>query len=263
MFAAVLAGGCAAPKYDDVKAFVQTHNHDVVDSIHRARPTDTVMIASATSPEVDGASARINPDGSVMLRLLGPVKVSMLTEQEIAAKLENLLGRYYEDPKVEVRLITPSSRCIYVFGQVSLNGPKAFTGNDTLLTVLASARPNLIAWGEQVKVVRPSADPNEIREIVIDVTQMMQKGDLRNNLLLQEGDIVYVPPTPLGWVGLRLQELLFPTVPLLNAYTYPANVNNAMRTYSDYDWSTGESGGRGVYYGSGYGFNSGFGTQGW
>ncbi len=257
------ACGCAAPKYDNVKAFVQAHNHDVVDSIHRARPTDAVIIASASSPEVDGVSARVNPDGSIMLRLLGPVKVSMLTEQEIAAKLETLLSRYYEDPKVEVRLITPTSRCIYVFGQVNMNGPKAFTGNDTLLTVLASAHPTMIAWGEQVKVIRPSANPDEIREIVIDVTRMMQKGDLRNNLLLQEGDIVYVPPTPLGWVGLRLQELLFPTVPLLNAYTYPANVNNAMRTYSDYDWSTGESGGRGVYYGYGYGYNSGFGSQGW
>jgi protein involved in polysaccharide export with SLBB domain len=189
------------------------------------------------------------------------VKVSMLTEQEIAAKLETLLARYYQDPKVEVRLITPTSRCIYVFGQVNLNGPKPFTGNDTLLTVLASAQPTFIAWGEQVKVIRPSADPNEVREVVIDVTQMMQKGDLRNNLLLQEGDIVYVPPTPLGWVGLRLQELLFPTVPLLNAYAYPANVNNTMRTYSDYDWSNGEPGGRGIYYGMGY--NNGYGNQGW
>ena len=82
-----------------------------------------------------------------------------------------------------------------------------------------------------VRVVRPSADPNEIREITIDVTRMMQEGDLRNNLLLQEGDIVYVPPTPLGWVGLRVQEVLFPTQPLLNAYAYPANANNTMRTY--------------------------------
>lgn len=259
---ALCAAGCT-PKYDDVKAFVQAHNHDVVDGTHRCKPTDLVMIASSTCPEVDNTTARINSDGSIMLRLLGPVKVSTLTEQEIAAKLEKLLARYYVDPKVEVRLVSPTSRCIYVFGQVNANGPKPFTGNDTLLGVLASARPNLIAWGEQVRVIRPSADPNEVREVVVDVTRMMQKGDLRNNLLLQEGDIVYVPPTPLGWVGLRLQELLFPTVPLLNAYAYPANVNSTLRTYENYDWSTGDDGARGLYYGYGYGYYGGLGGQGW
>jgi len=246
----VASTGCA-PKYDDVKAFVQAHNHDVVDATHRAKPTDLVVIASATCPEVDGVNSRINPDGTIMLRLLGPVKVSMLTEQEIAAKMEKLLARYYVDPKVEVRLVTPTSRCIYVFGQVTFNGPKPFTGNDTLLTVLANARPNLIAWGEMVRVIRPSADPNEVREITIDVTRMIQKGDLRNNLLLQEGDIVYVPPTPLGWVGLRVQELLYPAVPLLNAYAFPANANNTLRTYTDYNWSDGTGANTELYYGYG------------
>jgi protein involved in polysaccharide export with SLBB domain len=258
---AACSAGCAN-KYDDIKTFVQAHNHDVVEAGHRAKPTDIVVFASATCPEVDGISARIDPDGSVMLRLLGPVKVSMLTDHEIAAKIEKLLTRYYQDPKVEVRLATPTSRSIYVFGQVGFNGPRPFTGNDTLLTVLGTSRPTLIAWGEQTKVIRPSADPNEIREITVDVTRMMQAGDLRNNLLLQEGDIVYVPPTPLGWMGLKLQELLFPTVPLLNAYSYPANANNALRTYQDYDWGTGEAGGRGVSYGYGYGGGYGY-NLGW
>jgi protein involved in polysaccharide export with SLBB domain len=265
VWAALLAvglTGCAPPKYDEVKAFVQAHNHDVVDTAPRAKPTDLVIIASATCPELDGANSRINTDGSIMLRLLGPVKVSTLNEQEIASKLEKLLTRYYTDPKVEIRLVTPSSRSIYVFGQVSFNGSRPFTGNDTLLDVLAAARPTLISWGEMVRVIRPSADPNEIREITIDVTKMMNQGDLRNNLLLQEGDIVYVPPTPLGWVGLRLQELLFPTAPLMNAYAYPANANNTLRTYQDYDWSTGGSGTQGVYGSAGGFYGNGYG-QGW
>jgi hypothetical protein len=155
-----------------------------------------------------------------------------------------------------VRLITPTSRCIYA-RQVNLNGPKA-SSNDTLLPFWLRP-PDADRVGRTGQGDRAGADPNEIREIVIDVTRMMQKGDWRNNLL-QEGDIT---SRRRRWAGcrLRLQELLFPTVPLLNAYTYPANVNNAMRTYSDYDWSTGESGGRGVYYGGGSG--SGLGTQGW
>jgi hypothetical protein len=113
----------------------------------------------------------------------------------------------------------------------------------------------MIAWGEQVKVIRPSPDPGDVREITVDVTKMMRDGDLRNNLLLEEGDIVYVPPTPLGWLGLRLQEALFPMTPVLNAYSYPASVNDTLRTYNDYDWSTGQGGTGHGYYGYGYGGN--------
>ena len=39
--------------------------------------------------------------------------------------------------------------------------------------------------------------------------------DLRTNLFLVQGDIVYVPPTWLGRVGYVLQTLLFPFQPLL------------------------------------------------
>jgi polysaccharide biosynthesis/export protein len=255
------AAGCATPKYADVKAFVQAHNHDVVDSTYRSKPTDIVNIASPTCPEVDGATVRVGSDGTVMLRLLGAVKVSTLTDKEIAAKLEKLLARYYVDPRVEVRLTSPMSRCIYVFGQVGNSGPRPFTGQDTLLNVLAASRPTMIAWGEQVKVIRPSPNPNEVRELTIDVTKMMNNGDMRNNLLLQEGDIVYVPPTPLGWVGLRLYEVLFPLTPVLNAYSYPANVNDTLRTYQDYDWSTGEGGTGHSYYG--YGSGGVYGMNGW
>ncbi len=44
---------------------------------------------------------------------------------------------------------------------------------------------------------------------------------------LKEGDIVYVPPTPLAWAGLRLRELLFPFEPVMGAYNYTMNVKDA------------------------------------
>ncbi|MCH7526129.1 MAG: hypothetical protein IID39_01710 [Planctomycetes bacterium] len=39
---------------------------------------------------------------------------------------------------------------------------------------------------------------------------MIKTGDTRMNILLEPEDIVYVPPTPLAWLGLKIQELLFP-----------------------------------------------------
>ena len=117
-------------------------------------------------------------------------------------------------------------------------------------------RPNFIAWGSQVKVIRPSPTPDEVHEITVDVDKMMQSGDLRDNLLLQEGDIVYVPPTPLGAVGLVIQEVLFPFSPLMSAYSFPADVVATTNVYSDLGEYTGA---RGFYPGP----IGSYGQEGW
>ncbi len=222
--AAVLVGlastGCAT-KYKDLKVFMQAHRQDVSASNYRLEPPDVIQVDSPTSPEIDNETQRIRSDGKISFRLIGEVQVAGLTPDELAAKLEGLLERFYEAPNVSVRVVSHESQSIYAFGQVSGRGAHPYTGRDTLLDLIADAQPNFIAWGAQVKVIRPSANPDERHEIVVDVDKMLESGDMTNNFLLQQGDIVYVPPTPLGWVGLRMQEILFPISPALSTYGSP------------------------------------------
>jgi protein involved in polysaccharide export with SLBB domain len=149
-----------------------------------------------------------------------------LTPEELSAKLAELLSRYYESPEVTVRIVASESKNVYVFGQVNGRGAQPFTGRDTLLDAIARAQPNFLAWGAQVKVIRPSANPDERHELTVDVDKMLETGDMTNNFLLQEGDIVFVPPTPLGYVGLRIQEMLFPISPALSMYNSPVQARN-------------------------------------
>lgn len=216
-----LLTGCAS-KYQDVKVFTQAHRQDVSASSYRLEPPDTIQIESPTAAEIDQEIQRIRSDGKISLRLIGEVQVSGMTPEEVAAKLEELLSRYYESPEVTVRVATFESKNVYVFGQVMSRGPQPFTGRDTLMDVISRAEPNFLAWGGQVKVIRPSANPDERHEIIVDVDKMLESGDMTNNFLLQEGDIVFVPPTPLGYVGLKIQEVLFPVSPALQTYNAPA-----------------------------------------
>lgn len=227
---AVLAGGCA-PKHTDLKAFLQAHRHDVTGTSYRVEPPDVIAIESPNCPEVDGEAQRIRSDGKISLRLVGDVQVTGLEPREIGAKIEDLLSRYYNDPKVTVRVVSHESKHVYAFGQVTARGAFPFTGRDTVLDLLSRAQPDFLAWKAQVKVIRPSANPNERHEITINVDKMIESGDLTENFLLQAGDIVYVPPTPLGWAGLRIQELLFPISPALTTYQTPQNFRNATYEY--------------------------------
>jgi len=67
----------------------------------------------------------------------------------------------------------------------------------------------------------------------VDVAHMIKTGDTSHNVLLQPNDILVIPPTPLGWVGLRIQELLFTFNPLISGYQYPATVNAANDVYKN------------------------------
>ena len=222
-----VGAGCSDPKYNDLKHFAQAHTQDVGDTSYRVEPPDIVSISSPTCPEVDNEIQQVRSDGKLSLRLIGEVKVSGMTPRELASKLEGLLKKYYTNPNVNVQVAGYESRKIYVFGQVNAGGKMPYTGRDTILDVLSKAGPTQLAWGAQVKVIRPSAAADERHEIVIDVDKMMQTGDTRNNYLLKEGDIVYVPPTPLAWMGLRMQELLYPFTPVMNGYNYGMDVKEA------------------------------------
>jgi hypothetical protein len=130
-----------------------------------------------------------------------------------------------------------NSQFYYVFGEVTYAGPKHYTGRDTLVKALAEAQPTFLAWRSQIHLVRPSAQEDERRTIVVDLDHMLHSGDLTQNVLLQEGDIVQVPPTPLAWVGLRVRELLFPIEPVVDTYNAPADALNSHHTYEE-EWGS-------------------------
>ena len=173
------------------------------------------------------------PDGKITLPLLERVQVVGLTGREIATKLRTLAAPYYHDPDIQVQVTVRRSQLYHVLGQVGGVGTYPFTGRDTLLKVLVQARPNNIAWTSRVKVIRPSPLEAYRREIVVDVKKMLDTGDTRMNILLEPGDIVYVPPTPLGWIGLKIRELLSPVGPVLRAATTPAVFGEIDDVYKD------------------------------
>lgn len=207
--AATGSSGCAND-HKDLVVFLRSHEHLVSSGRYRLAPPDVILLSAPIAPEIDNQSQRIRADGKISLRLLGEVKVVGLTPQELAGKLETLLSRYYNDPKVSVQVTEYASQKYYVFGEVGRQGVYPYTGRDTVLDALALSQPTFLAWRSKIKIIRPSADAENMHEIIVDLDRIGQRGDLRLNVMLQDGDVVWVPPTPLGWVGLRIRELVFP-----------------------------------------------------
>jgi len=213
--------------------FLREHEHEVAAIEYRIGIPDRVAISAPRILEIEGESQSIQPDGKISLRLLGDVKIVGMTAKEIAAKLEVLLSRYYVDPKVSVRVVNYASKKFYVYGQASGAGPRPFTGRDTLLDAVVKSGTTFLSWTSRVKVIRPAHDEVPVRTLEIDVDKMVKTGDWSKNILLEPNDIVYIPPTPLAWVGLRVREVLFPLAPMAQAYVAPAQIRDLADEYDD------------------------------
>ncbi len=247
--AVLLCAGCA-PTHQDVMTFLPAEKFATSGTTHRLGPTDTISIISPQAPEVND-NVIIRANGTVHLKLLGEVRVAGLTTREATSKLQRELRAYYRDPVVHVSLSRTASRVFYLFGEIGANGggrvasgrsatSRPITGRDTILNVLTSYPPTQNAWLSQIKVIRPGPTPDKNQEMVIDFFKMIALGDLRQNILLQEGDILYIPPTPMAWIGYRVRELLQPVAPVIQAYQTPAQIISADDVYADQDGDSNE-----------------------
>lgn len=227
----VIVGTGCGPSNQEINAFVHNYEADVTGGEYIVQPPDMMELTSPNCPEVDGETVKVNADGKITLKLVGDVKVAGMTPVEIARKLEANLQRYYQRPVVSVRMTRRDSKRIYVFGEVAGAGPQPYTGRDTVLSVLGRAQPTFSAWADRVHVIRPNHEDGKRHVIIVNANDIMKRGNLENNFHLLEGDILYVPPTPLAYVGQKFQELLQPVQPAAQTMISPGYAYNSAQIY--------------------------------
>jgi protein involved in polysaccharide export with SLBB domain len=183
---------------------------------YRVEPPDAFKVIAPAVKELDKAVVRIRSDGKVSLNLIGDLYVAGLSPTEIAEEIVQRLGKFYNKDSlyVAVEVTDFQSKKYYVFGQVDRPGVKPYTGRDTVIKVLAEAALNDDSWPQKVVLVRPSEDPNVRQKVTIDLKQMYMDGKADQNFLVEEGDLVYVPPSPLAEFRISFEKLMSPILPI-------------------------------------------------
>ena len=214
--------GCFSSRPEDIEAFFKPYQVQVTADKYVLQPPDEIEIHCARVPEIHGQRQRIRPDGKVSFEAIGEVEAAGKTPAEVAALLKQKAAQLYTLPgenPIDVRIAVYLSKVYYVLGEVYSPGPKVYTGRDTVLSALAQSQPNPMAWEERVQVIRPSADEN-VRPKIFEVNfdRMIAHGDTTKNVLLLEGDIIYVPPTVLAAVAMRIEEVIRPIARAFSGY---------------------------------------------
>jgi polysaccharide export outer membrane protein len=206
--------GCFSSHPKDIEAFDKPDQLDVTCKSYVLQPPDEIEVRCEAVPEIDLQRQRIRPDGKIGFEGIGEIYVAGKTPSEVSDLIkEKVLGLYtlIGDKPIDVRIVQFKSKVYYVLGQVDRPGPKDYTGRDTILDAVAQAGLIPRSWEERTQVIRPSNEKGVKPKIFeINVDRMIAHGDASKNVLLQEGDIVFVPPTILGALGLMFEEALSP-----------------------------------------------------
>ena len=209
-----LISGCFSSNPRNIAAFKKPSETIVTMDHYVLMPPDEITVQCSRVPEIDGQRQRIRPDGMISFEKIGDIKAAGKTPEEVSKILEQKVAGLYTlpgDQPIDIKLVAYQSKAFYVLGQVDRPGRKIYTGRDSVLSALADAQLNPMAWWEKIQVIRPSEEqgvPPKVFEV--NYTWMAVHGDLRKNVLLEEGDIIYVPPTPFATVALAIEQVMRP-----------------------------------------------------
>ncbi len=186
--AAVISGagalfGCAAGPVATDSA--------VAEPVYLLGPEDVLKI-SVWKDEHLTQETVVRPDGMITFPLIGEVPAAGRTVEDVRGEIAKRLVKYIPTPNVAVTVVKVLSYRIYVLGRVNKPG-EYLVGHHTDVLQALSMAGGLTPFASEndIKIMRRgTGDQLVFRFRYGDV----QKGkDLKQNILLQRGDVVMVP----------------------------------------------------------------------
>jgi len=132
----------------------------------------------------------VRPDGKVSFQLIGEVDTTGLTVSQFTTVLKERLAKYIVDPQISVNVIQLGTTRVYVFGEVNKPGLYELQKAHNLLDAVGIANGfTKDAAKKNVFLIRKNAQDKPIK---INLNDLLTKGDVSQNYVLGEGDVVYL-----------------------------------------------------------------------
>ncbi len=174
---------------------------------------DRISYQDSYNPIV--GSSTIGVDGTIDFDQAGRVWVAGMTKEQAEVYLTEKALAYYGQADVKV-MLAPRPKTYWILGEIGLKGRKNLMEDLTLFdaVMLASPSDHTANLG-RVRLIR--ADPVDPLVFTANISQMYTEGDSTFNFVIQENDIIVVPPTMLAQVGYFISDLVSPFVQVFSS----------------------------------------------
>jgi polysaccharide export outer membrane protein len=161
--------------------------HDVLTVTVWDHPELTIPAGEFRSPEATGYT--VTADGTMFFPHVGVIRVAGMTLPEVRKALADRLTKFVTNPQLDVRVASFRGKKVHVTGEVK--EPASMPITDVPLRV-----QDAIAFA---RGLGPEAEPRRVtlsregRTYFLDLQALYEQGDLSQNWLLQDGDVINVP----------------------------------------------------------------------
>jgi polysaccharide biosynthesis/export protein len=212
MMCAFMAGcGPVVKKPGQVRA-LHTEVTDATAMPYQIGVGDELEVKFFFTPELNDRIT-VRPDGKISIMFAQDIKASGESPEQLAKMIKKKLAPHVTQPDLVVVVRSFGSQKVFVGGEVSKPGPVSMAGRERILHVLAEAGwMTPAAKSDEVILVRKLPDGHE-NVYPLNLKKAISGEDMLQNVMLQPGDLVMVPPSDVvvadRWVDQHLRQMLF------------------------------------------------------
>ncbi len=178
------------------------------DKAYLLGPRDVITITiHAGGEKQHEAQLTVSEQGTINVPFIGSVKAEGLTTLQLESQIKKPLAEdYFLEPEVNINVKEYHSLRYYISGAVTTPGLYETASKATVMKLIAKAGGVLPTRGNVAYIFRDSADQivkdkdvenlvsKRKREKVVDLKELLDKGNVSHDLPLESGDVVYIPP---------------------------------------------------------------------
>jgi len=156
-------------------------------------PGDTLEVFVWQNPDLS-QTVPVRPDGKISTPLVENMVAVGKTPSQLARDMEKVLGVYVRSPKVNIIVTHALGELteVKVVGQVLKPEAVPYREGMTVIDVILDCGGlTQYAAGNRARIVRTQNGRSE--EIRVKLQNLMQKGDMSQNIKLLPGDVVVIP----------------------------------------------------------------------
>jgi len=149
---------------------------------------DVLQISVWGNPELN-VQVPVRPDGMISFPLVGDVKATGVSPQDLKTILEKAISKYVKDPTVSVIITSINSFKVYVLGEgiTTTSGVVTLKRNTSLLQLIAQLGSLKNADLDNSFILRDN------KKLINSFSRLVLKGDISQDIQLAPNDVVFIP----------------------------------------------------------------------
>ena len=168
--------------------------------LYRLRPQDVVELSFTVAPEFN-QTLTVQPDGYVMLKDAGLVKVQGLNLQQFTEAVQKAYRGYLHDPQAAVTLKDFEKPSFIVGGEVAKPGKYELRSDTTVVEAVEIAGGLTERARHSQVVLFRKADGDLVEARLLNLKKMLKESSLREDAHLRPGDMVFVPQNSISKIA--------------------------------------------------------------